>query len=111
MSDKVTKKDGRVNNSGTVGNKGGRRPRKMEKELIQRLSKFDKAANAELGKAIKKGEAWAIKLFMEYRYGRPVTTLDMNVSSEMEIIWNEVKTYDVDAIEETNFEEIDDSDS
>lgn len=59
---------------------GGRRPgsgrkgKVEEQTLIERLSPLEPIAHAKLKKAIEDGERWAIKLFFEYRYGKPRQT-------------------------------------
>lgn len=59
-------------------NHGGARPgagrkRKVEEQaLIERLSPLDDTAYQALEKALKSGESWAVKLFFDYRYGKPV---------------------------------------
>ena len=64
--------DGRKNNKGTKGNRGGRKPKRDEQKLIERLSPMADAAYNALEKAINKGEPWAIKMWMEYSHGKPI---------------------------------------
>jgi len=75
--------DGRKNNGGTKGNKGGRRPRKEDAALVKKLSKYDDVATKALIDAVKEGESWAVKLFMEYRYGKPVNRIEGNVDVDV----------------------------
>lgn len=49
----------------------GRAPKVTELELIERLSPFDGIALKELEKGIKRVEFAFIKLFLEYRFGKP----------------------------------------
>ncbi len=49
----------------------GRAPKVTELELIERLSPFDSIAFKELEKGIKKGEFAFLKLFFDYRFGKP----------------------------------------
>jgi hypothetical protein len=68
--------DGRKNNGGA--RKGaGRKPKKVEQTLIDRLSRYDDVANDQLIRCVKDGAPWAIKLFFEYRYGKPKQTMDV----------------------------------
>ena len=75
--------DGRKNNSGTLGNKGGRPPKADEIALIERLSPMDDVALDALKKGVSSGEFNFVKLFMEYRYGKPKQ--DISLSGEMNI--------------------------
>ena len=59
---------------GTRGGKregAGRKSKAYEQKLIEKLTPMEKDALNALNKAVKKGESWAVKLFMEYMYGRP----------------------------------------
>lgn len=84
--------DGRSNNKGTIGNNGGRPPKATEIQLIERLSPLDDLALETLKMRIAEGDMAAVKLFFEYRYGKPKQ--DIGVSGEMTLIWNEVKKYE-----------------
>lgn len=86
--------DGRKNNSGTLGNKGGRPPKSDEIALIERLSPMDDIALEMLNIKIEQGDMQALKLFMEYRFGKP--NMKIEHSGEVGIMWNETKTYDTD---------------
>lgn len=50
---------------------GGRKPKATEIELIERLSPMDDLALETLKTRLKEGDMQAIKLFFEYRYGKP----------------------------------------
>ena len=63
--------DGRRNNKGTKGNKGGRKPKADEQELIERLSPLEDKGFKALQDGLDDGQSWAVKLFLEYRYGKP----------------------------------------
>jgi hypothetical protein len=49
----------------------GRKPKATEIELIEKLSPLDEVAFKSLEKGVKSGDFAFIKLFMEYRYGKP----------------------------------------
>lgn len=74
--------DGRRNNKGTKGNKGGRKPKKDEQKLIEKLSPLEELAFKKLENAIKAGEKWAIEMYFSYMYGRPVQRTEVNDVSE-----------------------------
>jgi len=78
MTDKVDKR--RYNK----GHKGvsGRKTRKQEKALIEKLSKYDTKAQNQLFKLIDKGDMRALTLFYAYRYGKPVETKDVKITQE-----------------------------
>lgn len=69
--------DGRKNNKGVAG-KAGRKPKAEEQALIERLSPFEDVAVKKLEMAVRHGETWAIKLYFEYRYGKPRQTIEQN---------------------------------
>ena len=76
--------DGRRNNGGK--RKGaGRKPKAAEHEVQKRLSLYEEEAHKKLKAAINKGEAWAIKLFFEYMYGKPKQVVDMNSIGNVDI--------------------------
>lgn len=80
--------DGRKNNRGQLGNKGGRKPKAEEQQLIEKLSPFEETALKKLEDAVKSGESWAIKLYFEYKYGKPRQTIEQSNThsfSEFEI--------------------------
>jgi hypothetical protein len=74
--------DGRKNNSGTKGNKGGRPPKADEQKLIETLKPLMPAAYKALESALKEEQSWAVKLAMEYFYGKPHQTVDNNIKVE-----------------------------
>lgn len=68
--------DGRKNNGGK--RKGaGRKPKAKEQTLIEQLSPYDEEATKQLVSSVRNGEAWAIRLFFEYRYGKPKQSMDV----------------------------------
>ena len=77
--------DGRKNNKGTKGNKGGRKAKSEEQNLIERLTPMATLAHDKLKEALKQSEPWAIKLWFEYFYGKPHQTTDVNLSGDVDI--------------------------
>ncbi|TXF90453.1 hypothetical protein FUA23_06600 [Neolewinella aurantiaca] len=63
---------------GQSGNPAGRKPKKQDKQLIDRLTPFDDEAFKQLEVSLKAGERWAIKMFFEYRYGKPTQRIEQN---------------------------------
>jgi hypothetical protein len=74
--------DGRSNNKGTKGNKGGRPSKAEEQKLIENLTPMSSIALEALQKGIEGKEQWAVKLFFEYFYGKPQQRLDVTSNEE-----------------------------
>ncbi|MFA5243695.1 MAG: hypothetical protein WC380_00205 [Pedobacter sp.] len=79
-------------NRGGAREGAGRKPKATEIQLIERLSPLDDLALDTLKMRIAEGDMAAVKLFFEYRYGKPKQ--DIGVSGEMSLIWNEIKKYE-----------------
>jgi len=75
--------DGRRNNGGHPNS--GRKPKAQEQALVEKLTPYDDLALQKLIENVEKGQRWAIKLFMEYRYGKPKETQDITVFTEQPI--------------------------
>ena len=65
--------DGRKNNGGAREG-AGRKPKADEQKLVERLSPYDDEALNVLIEAVREKEKWAVQMFFNYRYGRPVET-------------------------------------
>ena len=74
--------DGRINNKGTKGNKGGRPSKAEEQKLIENLTPMNSDALKSLEVGLKNKEQWAVKLFFEYFYGKPQQRVDVTSNSE-----------------------------
>lgn len=74
--------DKRKFNKGTKGNKGGRPSKADEQQLIEKLSPLMPAAYKALEAALKEEQSWAVKLAMEYFYGKPTQTVNSSVKVE-----------------------------
>ena len=74
--------DGRRNNKGTKGNKGGRPSRSDEQKLIENLTPMNSLALDSLPQGLEKKEQWAVKLFFEYFYGKPQQRVDVTTNEE-----------------------------
>ena len=66
--------DGRSSNGGHKNS--GRKPKAEEQKLIEKLTPHEPAALKALGDALKDGQGWAVKLFMEYKFGKPHQTTE-----------------------------------
>jgi hypothetical protein len=71
--------DGRKNNGAIKGisRKQGRKPKAKEIELIQTLSPLDKLAFETLKKGLENGEFNFVKLYFEYRFGKPKQFIEL----------------------------------
>ena len=70
--------DGRVNNRGTIGNKGGRPPKADEIKVIEAMDAvmIPEEAWKNLAKLVQDGDVQAINTWLAYRYGQPKKTID-----------------------------------
>ena len=84
--------DGRKNNSGTVGNKGGRPKKADELKLIEKLDNLidNDEVIKTLGKQILKGDSKAMSLYFGYRYGKPKESVDITSSDGFNINFNDI---------------------
>jgi len=74
--------DGRKNNSGTKGNKGGRPSKAEEQALIEKLSPLEEKAFKALKNAIQEEHSWAVKMYFEYMYGKPTDKVEITKITE-----------------------------
>lgn len=84
--------DGRKNNGGHKT--AGRKPKAQEIKLIERLDNIidkDEAVNT-LKKLIDKGNFNALKLYLEYRWGKPKESVDVTTQGES-ISFNELFSF------------------
>jgi hypothetical protein len=66
-----------ANNHGGKRPGAGRKPKDTERALIERLAPYEDQAIEKLIDAMDAGEAWALKLFFEYRWGKPTQRTDI----------------------------------
>ena len=78
--------DNRKNNGGAREG-AGRKTKKQEQKLIERLDNLiDKdEAIGKLGELVKKGDMRAIQAYLSYRYGKPKESVDINSSEGLNI--------------------------
>lgn len=80
----IMKEDRRKYNRGHKG-VSGRKPKKAEVALVEKLSIYDEVAQTKLFELIEQGEFKAIQLFYAYRYGKPVETKNVIKTKEVPI--------------------------
>lgn len=71
-----------LNGHGGKREGAGRKPKVEETKLIERLSPLDDMAFEALRKGVEKGDYAFVKMFMEYRYGKPKETVSMTSTNE-----------------------------
>lgn len=72
--------DGRKNNGGNKN--AGRKPKAQELELIESLGAYDDIAKEKLIEGVTAGSFHHLKLFFEYRYGKPKQIVDVTTNGE-----------------------------
>jgi hypothetical protein len=73
--------DNRKNNGGAREN-AGRKPKADEQTIIEKLKPYDDVAISKLYEAIEEGKDWAIKLFLNYRFGMPNAKTDITSNGQ-----------------------------
>ncbi len=69
-----------VSNNGGKREGAGRKPKADEQQLIEKLSPLDDIGFKALKKGLENQDSWAVKLFLEYRYGKPKQTTDITTN-------------------------------
>ena len=87
--------DGRKNNGGARPG-AGRKPKADEQKLIEKLSIHDETAHEILVEQIKEREPWALKMFFEYRYGKPKQQIENKIEWKEQPLFPYVQTDDSD---------------
>jgi hypothetical protein len=71
---------GSVKDNGGKREGAGRKPKAEEQKLIEKLSPLMPLAYKALETALNEDEAWAVKLSMEYFYGKPRQQMDVTTN-------------------------------
>jgi hypothetical protein len=71
--------DGRKNNRGTIGNKGGRPPKADEIAVIEQMDAIAVPERAwrNLWALVEQGDIQAMKTWLAYRFGQPKQSTDI----------------------------------
>ncbi len=72
----------RFNGGHSTKGKAGRKPKDEELKILEKLSPHDDLAIDKLVAGVKKGEFQYIKLFMEYRFGKPKQSVDHTTGNQ-----------------------------
>lgn len=76
--------DGRKNNGG-ARNGAGRKAKADELALIEKLSPLDEEAFKALKEGVKARDFQYVKMFMEYRYGKPKQPIEGELDQDIRI--------------------------
>jgi len=89
----MKKEDGRKNNGGNKN--AGRKPKADEIKLIEKLDELiDKdSVVKKLNELIEDGNFNALKLYFEYRYGKPKESIDITTGGQS-LAFNELIGFD-----------------
>ena len=68
----------------------GRKPKATELQLVERLTPLEEIALEALEQGIKSGELGFVKLFLEYRFGKPKQMQEITVNGNGLRDWNVV---------------------
>jgi hypothetical protein len=79
--------DGRRNNGGHPNS--GRKPKDAEQKAIELLKDHDEVWASRLKDAVSEGKNWALKLYAEYRFSKPVQTTDITIGEVLKPDWIE----------------------
>ena len=83
--------DLRKYNKGSLGNKGGGRPSKLDEiKLIEELTPMEPAAYQALKSGLERGEFKYVQLFMNYYWGKPKQITEVNVQEVIPMFQIEV---------------------
>jgi len=80
--------DGRKNNGGhSTKGRAGRKPKSEEMQLIEKLNQHIDSDEAilKLKEMIDEGDFKALQLYMNYMYGKPKETKDVNLTGDLPI--------------------------
>lgn len=87
----MSKTDLRKFNRGTLGNKGGGRPTKLDEiKLIEELTPMEPAAYQALKAGLERGEFKYVQLFMNYYYGKPKQMQEIHIQEDTPLFQIEV---------------------
>ena len=71
-----------MNTHGGKRTGAGRKAKAEEQKLIENLTPMNEMALESLKKGLEKKEQWAVKLFLEYFYGKPQQRVDVTSNEE-----------------------------
>lgn len=69
--------------NGGIREGAGRKSKAEEQNLIEKLNPLDPLAFKALEEALIEGQSWAVKIFFEYKFGKPRETKDINMTNDI----------------------------
>tara|TARA_R110002126_G_scaffold20296_1_gene75277 strand:- start:297 stop:548 length:252 start_codon:yes stop_codon:yes gene_type:complete len=75
--------DKRKNNGGHKT--AGRKSKSEEQNLVQKLTPMEGKALEVFKKALNEEKQWAVKMYFEYMYGKPIETKILDVTTDTPI--------------------------
>ena len=82
-------------NRGEYRINSGRKSKSAELELFSKLTVYDNLAIGTLIQGVKQGNFQFIKLFMEYRFGKPSQSISLDHINNEQISIPEPKVYNI----------------
>lgn len=83
--------DLRKYNRGTIGNKGGGRPKKNDEvKLIEELTPLEPAAYNALKAGLERGEFKYVQLYFNYYWGKPKQMTEVEVKKDVPLFYIDV---------------------
>ena len=67
----------------------GRKPKADEQKLVEKLKPYDDKVLKVLMDNVMDNESWAVKMFMDYRFGKPVEHKNLNIKTDVTIDMSE----------------------
>jgi hypothetical protein len=67
----------------------GRKTKFQEMELIKRLTPLDDVAFAALEKGVRAGDYPFVRMFFEYRFGKPKESVTIDDNSVIRVTWDD----------------------
>ena len=78
-----------MNNHGGKRPNSGRKPKDEEQKAIELLKDHDEVWAERLKTAVSEGKNWALKLFAEYRFSKPVASTEITIGEINKPDWIE----------------------
>ena len=78
-----------MNNHGGKRPNSGRKPKDEEQKAIELLKDHDEVWAERLKSAVSEGKNWALKLYAEYRFSKPVASTEITIGEINKPDWIE----------------------
>ena len=81
--------DKRANNGGKREG-AGRKPKSVEQGIAEKLSPLEPKALKAIEGGLDEGKPWAVRLYMEYVYGKAIETKELKVTKDLPIFGDDI---------------------